>query len=352
MHTVRIPASRSYDVQIGAGLLPRCGEMTAALVTGRRAVIVSDDHVYPLHGAIAENSLKNVGFSVDSFVFPAGERSKNAQTYLALLSFLMEKKLTRSDVLLTLGGGVVGDLGGFAAATYLRGIACVQIPTSLLAMVDSSVGGKTAIDFGGMKNAVGCFYPPRLVLCDTDLLSTLPDHEYKNGFAEIVKYAMLFSEPFFSELEQSSDHRQLSRIIETCITMKRDLVAQDERDLGVRRLLNFGHTFGHAIEEASDGRISHGTAVAEGMRLVTAAAAAAGLCDATVCTRLCALLKNTCNPCDTVFTDETLCRLAVGDKKAGNDSISLIVPRAIGRCEIQNMPFSQLLDFLKAGAEL
>ena len=241
MKTVTVSASRRYDILIERGLLRRAGELVRGVTNAGTVMLVSDDSVWPLYGETVQKSLVDAGFSVCRFVFPHGESSKCAKTYLALLDALCENRLTRADAALALGGGVAGDLTGFAASTYLRGIGFIQIPTTLLAMVDSSVGGKTAIDLPAGKNLAGTFYQPWLVLCDPDCLDSLPDEIFRDGCAEVIKYAVLGNAPFFEELNRTPPHAQLEHIIETCVRMKRDIVAQDEFDRGQRQLLNLGH---------------------------------------------------------------------------------------------------------------
>ena len=247
MKTVSVHASRSYEIRIGRGLLQGAGEQIRAVTDAKKVMLVSDDAVWPLYGGAVRRSLETAGLTVCSFVFPHGESSKCACTYLELLDALCAQQLTRKDAIAALGGGVAGDLAGFAASTYLRGIGFIQIPTTLLAMVDSSVGGKTAIDLPAGKNLAGTFYQPWLVLCDPDCLTTLPEEIFRDGCAEVIKYAVLGNAPFFDDLRAGSAHAQLEHIIETCVTMKRDIVAQDEFDRGQRQLLNLGHTFGHGI---------------------------------------------------------------------------------------------------------
>ena len=228
MKTVTVSASRRYDILIERGLLRRAGELVRGVTNAGTVMLVSDDSVWPLYGETVQKSLAAAGFSVCRFVFPHGESSKCAKTYLALLDALCENQLTRADAVVALGGGVVGDLTGFAASTYLRGIGFIQIPTTLLAMVDSSVGGKTAIDLPAGKNLAGTFYQPWRVLCDPDCLDSLPDEIFRDGCAEVIKYAVLGNAPFFDELKNTPPHAQLEHIIETCVRMKRDIVAQDE----------------------------------------------------------------------------------------------------------------------------
>lgn len=352
IQTISIPAaSGGYDVLLGEGLLDTCAPQIAAL-GAQTVLIVSDDAVFPLYGERLSRCLSQIGLRVCRFVFPHGEASKNQQTYLELIGRLIECGLTRRDLLIALGGGVVGDLCGFAAATYLRGVGCVQIPTTLLAAVDSSVGGKTAIDFYGRKNAVGCFWPPKLVVCDPSLLRTLPEKELSGALAEVVKYAMLFGEDFFSFLENGGADRQPEVVIEQCIRMKRALVAQDEFDTGCRRLLNFGHTFGHAIEQASGYSVPHGMAVAAGMRLVTRSCVCLGDCGSRTEERLNALLDRFGCITPIPYSVSELCALASSDKKKEGGSIWLVLPRQIGQCELRSFPVCELASFLKAGGML
>ena len=268
MKTVSISASRQYEILIERGLLRRAGELVRSVTNAGTVMLVSDDSVWPLYGETVQKSLAESGFSVCRFVFPHGENSKCAKTYLALLNALCENRLTRADAVVALGGGVVGDLTGFAASTYLRGIGFIQIPTTLLAMVDSSVGGKTAIDLPAGKNLAGTFYQPWLVLCDPDCLDSLPDEIFHDGCAEVIKYAVLGNAPFFEELNCTPPHAQLEHIIETCVRMKRDIVAQDEFDRGQRQLLNLGHTFGHGIEACSSFRYGDDRAGSGAVRLL------------------------------------------------------------------------------------
>ena len=251
MSTIRVCASKNYDVRIESGLLCDAGQQIAAVCGVCTAAVISDDTVFSLYGSRLCDTLQASGFRTVSFVFPHGEQSKNLTVYTELLNFLAENRLTRTDCLVALGGGVVGDLCGFAAATYLRGVSFVQIPTTLLAAVDSSVGGKTAVDLPAGKNLVGAFYQPSLVLCDPDLLQTLPEDIFRDGCAEVIKYGLLGNAEFFRELSAAAIRENLPHAIETCVSMKRDIVCADEFDRGQRQLLNLGHTFGHAVEHFS-----------------------------------------------------------------------------------------------------
>lgn len=349
MKTVSVAASRRYDILIERGLLNRAGKLVRSVTNAGTVMLVSDDSVWPLYGETVQKSLEDTGVSVCRFVFPHGEGSKCAKTYLALLDALCENRLTRADAVVALGGGVVGDLTGFAASTYLRGIGFIQIPTTLLAMVDSSVGGKTAIDLPAGKNLAGTFYQPWLVLCDPDCLDSLPDEIFRDGCAEVIKYAVLGNAPFFDELKNTPPHAQLEHIIETCVRMKRDIVAQDEFDRGQRQLLNLGHTFGHGIEACSGFSVSHGSAVAIGMAMIVRAAAQFGICKAKTRDAVLTLLRQYGLPVDCTYAAEQMLGTILHDKKASGGSINLIVPTAVGRCEIRKTPAGDIPDWLRAG---
>ena len=343
MTTITVSASRTYDVIIGPGLLPQLGEYAQKLCKGRAAAIVSDSNVWPLWGQTAETALRNAGFQVVSFVFPAGENSKNGSVYLELVNFLAENGLTRGDLLIALGGGVVGDLTGFAAATYLRGVPYIQVPTTLLAAVDSSVGGKTAIDLPAGKNLCGAFYQPSLVLCDTDTLTTLPESIFRDGCAEVIKYAVLYDPELFSILERDGLAFCREAIIAKCVQWKRQAVTEDEFDTGTRMKLNLGHTLGHGMEAASDFALSHGQAVATGM---------AAVCRASKCPdtqRILALLETFGLPTTTALPANEIYRHALGDKKRSGDTVNLIIPKAIGDCAIVPTPVTALKSFIEEG---
>lgn len=349
MKKIFVSASTDYEVLVGKNLLGDAGKLIKEIAGACRAAIISDSHVWPLYGNVLEDSLHCCEIPTVSFVFPAGESSKNAETYLHILNFLAQAQLTRTDVIIALGGGVVGDMAGFAAATYLRGVSYVQIPTSLLAMVDSSVGGKTAIDLPAGKNLVGAFKQPRLVICDTATLNTLPEDYFLDGCAEIIKYGMLYDASLITYLSDTGAEFDREAVIAKCITFKRDVVAEDEFDTGSRQKLNLGHTIGHGIETGSNFTASHGCAVAAGMAIVTRAAAAAGLCEQTVLDNLTSLLSKFSLPTTTDLDISLLYSSALSDKKRAGGFINLIVPRAIGTCDILPISVDELKTFLKAG---
>ena len=342
----------TYEIIIEAGSIAKTGEYAASAVNPCRTLVVSDDNVYPLYGKTVEKSLTDAGFDVaESYVFPHGEEQKNLTTFSAILEHMAAQHLTRTDVVFALGGGVTGDMTGFAAACYLRGIKFVQIPTSLLAMVDSSVGGKTAVDLSAGKNLVGAFHEPALVICDPEVLSTLPADFFTDGMAEAIKMGMLGSRALFNGIRNKT--LTTAEIIEMCVTDKRDIVSRDFRDNGERQKLNLGHTVGHALEVLSDYTIRHGHAVAAGMHVITRASAARGLCSEELLRDLdAALIAAGLDPllCSR-HSVEDLHRGTLHDKKLRGNTISLVIPREIGVSELMKFTTDELTDIIRAGIE-
>lgn len=349
MKTVTVSASRRYDILIERGLLRRAGELVRGVTNAGTVMLVSDDSVWPLYGETVQKSLAAAGFSVCRFVFPHGESSKCAKTYLALLDALCENQLTRADAALALGGGVVGDLTGFAASTYLRGIGFIQIPTTLLAMVDSSVGGKTAIDLAAGKNLAGAFLQPAAVLCDTDCLRSLPAAVFADGAAEAIKTGVLSGETLFSLFEDGTLTDAPAEIIARCIRYKAGVVERDEKEQGERRKLNLGHTVGHAIEKCSGYAMPHGHAVAAGLAVMARASERLGWAEPGVSARIAACLEKNGLPTGTDYPAEALAKAALADKKRSGDSITIVVPKAIGDCELKRIPVTELLPIIAAG---
>lgn len=350
MKTIHATASREYDVVIGAKLLDECGERIAAAVPGaEKAVICTDSTVHPLYAERVAASLKAAGFAVLEYVFPAGERSKTLDTWQKILCFLAENRVSRSDVVIALGGGVVGDMAGFAAACYQRGVPLVQIPTTLLAAVDSSVGGKTAVDLPAGKNLVGAFWQPSLVLCDTGTLQTLPEAVRRDGCAEIIKYGVLDGEALFSALENSLPDTISEDILARCVEIKRDIVAADEFDTGARRLLNLGHTAAHAAELLSDYSLSHGSAVAMGLCAMARACAVRGLCTAEDAARIEALIKKCGLPTELPYTAEALAAAALSDKKRAGSTLPIITIEGLGHCSVRKIGASDYTAWLSQG---
>ena len=340
MTEIVVNASRKYTVTIGSGLL---ANLEQAISCSHRFCIVCDSNVWAFYGERLIKYLCENRISAEHFVFPAGESSKNSENYLALLNFLSVNGFTRADGIIALGGGVVGDLAGFAAATYLRGIPYIQVPTSLLAMVDSSVGGKTGIDLPAGKNLCGAFYQPRAVLCDTDVLDTLPEDIFRDGCAEIIKYAVLFDPELFSILERDGLDFDRELVIARCIAHKRNCVEQDEFDQGQRMLLNLGHTIGHAIEKCSNYNISHGKAVAIGIAMVWRAFKCP---DAD---RIISLLEQFGLPTKTDLPAKALMEATLSDKKRSGNTVKLIVPKSIGHCDILAINIDEMITFIEEG---
>lgn len=357
MNTVTVTASKQYNVLIGDKLLNNSGEYISKVKSPCTAAIISNTTVWPLYGQTVSESLQKAGFQVIHHCIGDGESFKNAQTYLDILTFLAENNVTRTDLIIALGGGVVGDITGFCAATYLRGVDYVQIPTSLLAMVDSSVGGKTAIDLPQGKNLVGAFYQPKLVLCDVSTLNTLPAEVFTDGCAEVIKYGILYDRELFGHLSQQGIDFDREYVITRCVSLKRDVVANDEFDTGARQKLNLGHTIGHAIEKNSQYDLSHGRCVAIGTAIITKAAVAAGHCTCDIYETIVSVLKLFKLPagipdiscCNNQYDAEHLSATALSDKKRAGSSVNLIIPRSIGDCFIQKTPISQLTALIESG---
>ena len=350
MIQVEVNASKSYSVLIGAGLLNQVGEKVNELHPKAKAVaIVTDKTVETLYLKIVSDALLQARLKTHAYVIPTGESSKSGAEYLALLEWFNQNKITRSDCVIALGGGVVGDLTGFAAATHLRGTAYMQVPTTLLAMVDSSVGGKTAINLESGKNLAGIFNQPSCVLCDTNVLSTLPKEIFCEGMAEIIKYGMLGSADLLEQLRNELLSDNLEQIVATCVSMKRDIVQQDEFDKGERQLLNFGHTVGHAIERLSDYQISHGYAVAIGMMIETGAAVKQGFCPPECLNILADLLHHHNLPTRTDYNTDELFEAAMYDKKRAGDTITIVAPYEVGKCKLITIPVDELRSWIEMG---
>ena len=349
MSTIHISAGRPYDVLIEAGLLERCGNLIKEVHRPCTVAIVSDDGV-PAHLAdTAEASLKAQGFGVHRVIFKQGEDHKNLTTLSDLLEFFASVPLTRGDLVVALGGGIVGDTAGFAASCYLRGLPFVQIPTTLLAAVDSSVGGKTAVNLEAGKNLAGAFWQPSLVLCDTNILAGLDEELMSTGAAECVKYGLLCDPGLFELLESGQLRRQMEDIVARCVEIKGRVVAEDELDTGSRQLLNLGHTLGHAVERASHFGFTHGQGVAIGMMLITRAAVARGLCAAETLPRLQKALEACGLPTACPFGRQPLLEAALRDKKRQGGTITLVVPQAIGNTVLMPVPVEELAAWIDDG---
>lgn len=350
MKAVTVNASSSYDILIEKEILWNAGKYIKRLLGDKKLCIVTDDTVDALYSKPLEDSLKSQKLSFIKFVIPHGEASKNASNLISLLEFLATNRMTRSDALIALGGGVVGDLTGFAAGVYLRGVKFIQIPTTLLAMVDSSVGGKTAIDLEAGKNLAGVFHQPSLVLCDPDTLDTLSDEIFADGCAEVIKYGIINDKDFFNLLK-SGIKNNITEVIERCVKHKAEIVELDEFDLGARQLLNLGHTIGHAIELCSNLSISHGSAVAIGTVIATRIAVRLKLCPEQDLNEVISLLQSVGLPTKCQYSASELYSVASADKKRSGDAISLILPYGIGNCKIYKTEICELESLIEKGLE-
>lgn len=348
---IRICTQKEYDVIIGKNLLASCGTYIREEVSPCRMAVITDSNVAPLYLERVLSSLNEAGFETYNFVFPAGECSKNMGTLSDILEFLAEIPLTRSDCIVALGGGVTGDMAGFAAGCYLRGIRYIQMPTTFLAAVDSSVGGKTAVNLSAGKNLAGLFLQPEMVLCDISTFQTLSPEIFADGTAEAIKTAILGSETMFSLFETKDITEHIEDIVCFCVTKKGEIVTGDEKEQGLRRILNLGHTIGHAIEKCSDFQISHGHAVAIGTAIITRAADKLGWTKEPLSKRICHTLHRNQLPISTDFTSEQLTGAALADKKRSGDQLTLIVPEAIGNCITKTISVTKLKDIIEKGLE-
>lgn len=332
MKTIRVNTSKPYNVIIERGGIDKCGKLISSVTNSRKIAIITDDIVGPLYAQRVVDSMKKSGFECNVFTFTNGEKSKCMKVLGEIYAFLSENNITRSDLIVALGGGVVGDITGFAAATYLRGTEFVQIPTTLLAQIDSSVGGKTAIDIESGKNLVGAFKQPALVICDSDTLKTLSSKILSDGMAEAVKYGMIRDEKLFQLIENhtlDNVDEIMDELIYTCIDIKRDVVEHDEFDTGERMILNFGHTLGHAIEAWHNyTNYTHGEGVASGMCMIT------DILAPQLSERLKKTLVNYSLPVGTDIDISELLPFCSKDKKRESGNLSYIVCKTIGKAEI------------------
>ena len=353
MRRIEVKTGKPYEILVERSISVRVGAELLKVASVKRVMVVTDKTVEGLYFERVKNSLIASGIEVCEFVIAPGERSKSTENLVRLWEALAESEITRSDAIIALGGGVVGDLAGFAASTFLRGIKYVQIPTTLLAMTDSSVGGKTAVDLKVGKNLAGAFHQPCLVLCDPETLGTLPKEHMRDGMAEVIKYGMINRPEIIDKLYAYTpgDKDALDEIISMCIEDKRDVVSGDEFDTGIRALLNFGHTPAHAIELGSNYEITHGSAVAIGMVIMTRASVKMGLCKENALDKLLGLLDKFGLPSSCSYSAKTLAKGALGDKKRTGDTISVIMEYGIGDARICKVKVSELEKIFEKGLE-
>ena len=336
--------SGEYEVLIRKGASSDIGKKLKQIARGNKTAIITDDVVMPLYSDSIIGELSGCGFETCVYVLPHGEASKNGREYLKILEFLAESGLDRRDTVVALGGGVVGDMAGFAAATYLRGIDCVQIPTTLLSMTDSSVGGKTAIDLKAGKNLAGAFKQPKFVAIDTDFLETLPEAEIKNGLGELIKYAVIDGGEILTMLEDGFG-KNVQKIVEAAVDIKRRVVEADEKESGLRRILNFGHTPAHAAEKLSGFTLPHGVAVAAGVNLMLRASVRKADCPARDAQRIEKLCVKYGLPVAFEYTAKRLAEASAGDKKTEGEFINLVLADKIGSVFSIKVPKAELEEY-------
>lgn len=346
MKTLYVKVGKGYNIFIEKGIISTCGKYIKEVSNAAKVCLVSDTNVYKIYGNTVEKQLKYEGYEVLTYVFEAGEESKTTATVISIVEFMAKNGLTRSDLVVALGGGVCGDMAGFAAAIYLRGIDFVQIPTSLLAQVDSSVGGKTAVDLPQGKNLCGAFHQPILVLIDPDTLDTLTPHFFSDGMAEVIKTGCIKSESLFEKTEKQNAKDIIDDIIFECVSIKAGVVERDEKEHGERALLNFGHTSGHAIEKLHNfTTISHGEAVGIGMVMITKAGEANSITESGTCERIANVLKkyNLMTEDSNALQDIIACMNA--DKKRTADSINFVLLNKIGESFTQKIKNGDIPKF-------
>jgi 3-dehydroquinate synthase len=345
MQKIRVDlGDRSYNIVIDAGRLGEIGKNLRKFEFGRKVCLLSNPTVFNLYGESATRAVRDEGFELAEILIPDGEEYKNLASVEEIYSRMLKAKLDRKSVLIALGGGVIGDIGGFAASTYMRGIDFIQLPTTLLAQVDSSVGGKTGVNHPLGKNMIGSFWQPRLVWIDTDTLKTLPRREFLSGIAEVIKYGVIWDEEFFEFLEKnvekvlSSDQEAIERIIGRSCEIKAEVVSRDERESGLRAILNYGHTIGHAIETTTGyTRYLHGEAMAIGMCVEARLAEQAGLLkqeEAERIKKLVELYDLPSSPPNDITFDAMLSSMIL-DKKTLSGDIKFILPERIGAVTVR-----------------
>ncbi len=347
MQKITVKGDKSYEILIDAGIVKESGRYIKKITKATRALVISDSNVFPLYGETVLASLRDNGFETSFFVFPAGEKSKTVHTVLQMTEAMSNAELTRDDIAVALGGGVTGDMVGFAASIYLRGIDFIQIPTSLLSQVDSSVGGKTGCDTNFGKNLLGAFHNPSLVLIDTETLKTLPDHYMRDGTGEIIKYGCIKSATLFEKLVSCENFSDiLQDVIYECVDIKREIVENDFTEKGERMLLNFGHTLAHAIEKYYNyEKYSHGEAVGIGMYAVTLAAERESLTEKGTAEKIKSVLLKFGLPSDCDVKAAELCSLMTRDKKRRGNSLYLVLLHSIGNSYVKKVENDNLEVF-------
>lgn len=347
MQRIKIKASKNYEVVIGKDLLPKIGVEIKKVISPCKAGIITDNKVGARYLETVKQSLVEQGFTVFTYVLKSGEKSKTAENFIKIQNYLADNEFSRTDLLVALGGGVIGDLTGFCASTYMRGIKYVQVPTTLLAGIDSSVGGKTAIDLKSGKNLVGTFYQPSKVIFDIKTLDSLPEKEYLNGLGEGVKYAIMDGGEIYELVKDGLSHQNLEKFCALCIKSKKDVVEKDEKEGGYRKILNLGHTFAHAIEKLSDYTIPHGKCVAIGLKIISDISLKQGWLSTADSILVEKLLKNNGLMSPSPYEKKEMIDVIRRDKKVSGDSITIVSIAKIGKCEFKEIKLDQLKKFLR-----
>lgn len=358
MNTISVDlTSDSYQIYVGHHVLAQAGKLIRSHTSGSKILLVTHPDMNKLYGSELLTSLESAGYSVTTATVSTGEHTKSFESYQKLVSILAEHLFTREDIVVGLGGGVIGDLAGFVAATYMRGCALVYIPTSLLAMIDSSIGGKTAIDLPFGKNLVGAFYNPKAVIVDLELLNSIPAPLLQDSCGELIKYGVLSGQELFNKISLArnpvqvidTSHRQ--ELIQACIEIKKSVVEADFKEAGSRKLLNLGHTLGHAIETLSNFKLGHGSCVAAGTAMMAKACSKLGLCSYEDAKSITELMQSYELPTSTSFTVEELYSAALHDKKSHADSIDVALIYGIGDVRIERKSFAELKQLIELAKE-
>ena len=353
MNRIRINVSKPYDVVIDRGLIRTILPLIEPVCSGKNIAVITDDIVDGLYGQAIINQLKGKDFDVCKFVFPNGEQSKNIDTLSDILEFLANNEFKRNDTIVALGGGVVGDIAGLSAALYARGIRFIQIPTTLLAMVDASIGGKTAIDLKAGKNLAGSFWQPSLVVCDIDIIEKLPQDIFAEGMGEVIKYDVIGNYGICDKVQKELIKENLESVITSCIESKKQVIEEDEFETnGVRKLLNVGHTVAHGIEKMSDYEVPHGFAVGTGLVLEAAIAYLKRICNLETFETI----KNTVIKAglmiDASYDLNDFVNCMKKDKKNNDNRISFLLPNKMGKCKEYKLTETELVELLKQVGKL
>ena len=348
MKRITIKTNNPYDILIESGALSRVGEFLTEIYSPRKVCVIADSTAGSLYSKCVMDSLADAGFSPSRVLFPAGEHSKNLTTYANVIEALASENLSRMDVVLSLGGGVVADIAGFVAGTYMRGIDLVHVPTTLLSAMDASVGGKAAVNLREGKNLAGVFWSPRMVICDPETFKNLRESQIQDALSEGVKNAVVSDAGLISKIREGD----LEYLLERSLSIKKSLIEVDEQDLSLRRLLSFGHTVGHCVEKASSYSISHGQAVAIGMVAEAKAAFSMGYTKTDISSELAGILRDIGLPTELRYSAEELFPLALVDKKISGDTISIVVPESIGKCTVRKITLAELSEFFNRACDL